>query len=52
MVADADVAELFCPEKVSSHSGKRSREEGQAVETAACSEFTEISVPVLVISMC
>ena len=52
MVVDADVAKLFCLEKASSHGGRRSGEEGQAAEPAARSEFTEISVPVLVISMC
>jgi hypothetical protein len=52
MLRVADVAKLFCLEKASSHSGKRIGEEGQVVEPAARSEFTEISVPVLVISMC
>lgn len=36
MVMDADVAKLFRLEKASSHCGKRSGEEGQAVE-GACS---------------
>lgn len=52
MLRVADVTKLFSLEKASSHSGKITREEGQAAEPAARSEFPEIAVPVLVISMC
>lgn len=48
----ADIAQLSALRKCHPHSGDRNGEGGQAVQPAALSEFTEISLSVLVICMC